>query len=425
MHKLKSIAIKGFRGQKSPIQLKLSEDANFLIGRNGTGKTTLINLIHAGLALDIAALREGRFDSIEFTFKGAGLRRTPKISISKTKGDAGTQITYVIQPSAKEKAESFPLMRVGNRRVRTIEGRHYMMPEQAPTKPLRDRLAEIYRTTWLSLQRRTETIDLSDGDYDEDDRGTDVDQKLEQVLNALVRYFSRLDNSVAEQTRQFQRRWFLSFLAADSRTSIAPFQKLNLDDERATLESIFEKFEMDPESYKTQLDNHFKLARGAKNRQENDPIDLRNMFAIFDSLRLHTLVEEWQALQEAQRQTYLPKIYFIKIASDMLFKKAVQVNRSNQVTIISDTGDIIPNRSLSSGEKQLLIFLTETLLQENEPYIFLADEPELSLHVEWQEELVPNLFKINPNAQVLFATHSPDIVNVYQDNVTEMEKITD
>ncbi|HEX8578717.1 MAG TPA: AAA family ATPase, partial [Allosphingosinicella sp.] len=74
MHKLKSIDIKGFRGQRSPIHLRLKEDANFLIGRNGTGKTTLINLIHAALAVDIPALREARFDLIEMTFKKDGSR---------------------------------------------------------------------------------------------------------------------------------------------------------------------------------------------------------------------------------------------------------------------------------------------------------------------------------------------------------------
>ena len=42
----------------------------------------------------------------------------------------------------------------------------------------------------------------------------------------------------------------------------------------------------------------------------------------------------------------------------------------------------IQHYSLSSGEKQLLILLTQTLLQEKQPYVFIADEPELSLHIE-------------------------------------------
>ena len=43
--------------------------------------------------------------------------------------------------------------------------------------------------------------------------------------------------------------------------------------------------------------------------------------------------------------------------------------------------------------------------------------------MEWQEELVPSLLKLNDNAQVLFATHSPDIVGNFQANVIKMEEL--
>ncbi|MFD2782185.1 AAA family ATPase [Novosphingobium pokkalii] len=100
-------------------------------------------------------------------------------------------------------------------------------------------------------------------------------------------------------------------------------------------------------------------------------------------------------------------------------------NNSNQIVVNGANATPIDLSKLSSGEKQLLIFLSETLLQEQKHYIFMADEPELSMHVEWQEDLVPALLKINPNAQVIFATHSPDIVNAYQKNVFRMEDLVD
>ncbi|GBQ13317.1 hypothetical protein CFR78_14335 [Komagataeibacter rhaeticus] len=53
----------------------------------------------------------------------------------------------------------------------------------------------------------------------------------------------------------------------------------------------------------------------------------------------------------------------------------------------------------------------------------MADEPELSLHIDWQENLVPSLKKINPNSQVIFATHSPDIVGAYKDRTINLEKL--
>jgi predicted ATP-dependent endonuclease of OLD family len=71
----------------------------------------------------------------------------------------------------------------------------------------------------------------------------------------------------------------------------------------------------------------------------------------------------------------------------------------------------------------MIIFLGETLLQEGTPHVFMADEPELSLHVDWQETLVSNILALNPSAQVFFATHSPDIVSVYRDGVIDMEAL--
>ncbi|MNQ81639.1 hypothetical protein D3C85_966700 [compost metagenome] len=78
---------------------------------------------------------------------------------------------------------------------------------------------------------------------------------------------------------------------------------------------------------------------------------------------------------------------------------------------------------LSSGEKQLLIILGEALLQQSEACVYIADEPELSLHVYWQEELTKAISQLNRNAQIIFATHSPDIVGGHADKIIDMENL--
>lgn len=78
---------------------------------------------------------------------------------------------------------------------------------------------------------------------------------------------------------------------------------------------------------------------------------------------------------------------------------------------------------LSSGEKQLFIQLLEVLLQEGKPAVLIADEPELSLHVSWQEKLLAALRELNDNAQIIVATHSPDIVGPFRPSVIDMESI--
>ncbi|HCI6149223.1 TPA: ATP-binding protein [Klebsiella quasipneumoniae subsp. quasipneumoniae] len=111
----------------------------------------------------------------------------------------------------------------------------------------------------------------------------------------------------------------------------------------------------------------------------------------------------------------------MKIINKMMQRKTFFINEQNELQVESQSGKSIQLSDLSSGEKQLLIVLGEALLQEKKNWIYIADEPELSLHVKWQEKLVDNLLSINPNAQIVFATHSPDVVSHYGNNIFDME----
>ena len=71
-----------------------------------------------------------------------------------------------------------------------------------------------------------------------------------------------------------------------------------------------------------------------------------------------------------------------------------------------------------------MILLTETLLQQKQPFVFIADEPELSLHIEWQRNLISSIRKLNPNAQIIFATHAPEIAGNYSTRLINMENVT-
>jgi ABC-type cobalamin/Fe3+-siderophores transport system ATPase subunit len=51
------------------------------------------------------------------------------------------------------------------------------------------------------------------------------------------------------------------------------------------------------------------------------------------------------------------------------------------------------------------------------------DEPELSLHIEWQREIIPAIMKLNPNAQIIAATHSPEVASKYSDAIFDMEDL--
>jgi predicted ATP-binding protein involved in virulence len=64
--------------------------------------------------------------------------------------------------------------------------------------------------------------------------------------------------------------------------------------------------------------------------------------------------------------------------------------------------------SLSSGEKQLFFISLAALRSAN--HSLIIDEPELSMHVDWQKKLVSSLLQLNSNMQLIMATHSPEIM---------------
>ncbi len=98
--------------------------------------------------------------------------------------------------------------------------------------------------------------------------------------------------------------------------------------------------------------------------------------------------------------------------------------RSNEIQFIQN-GETLTPYQLSSGEKQMLVILLTVLIEDGEPYALIMDEPEVSLHIEWQQCLIALIRKLNPHAQVILSTHSPALImDGWTDKVTEVDDIT-
>ena len=85
----------------------------------------------------------------------------------------------------------------------------------------------------------------------------------------------------------------------------------------------------------------------------------------------------------------------------------------------------LPVGALSSGEMQMLLILLRVFLLNGREAVVLIDEPENSLDIDWQFELVNLLVRFNPNAQFFITTHSPALFGEgWGDKVWYMEEIT-
>lgn len=97
---------------------------------------------------------------------------------------------------------------------------------------------------------------------------------------------------------------------------------------------------------------------------------------------------------------------------DRLFartQKTIRIDPHTNHLVFMDEGEMIPLYKLSSGEKQLLLILMRVFLMEEQPYVLLMDEPEISLHIDWQYKLFEEIRRLNPHCQIITSTHSPSL----------------
>ena len=121
----------------------------------------------------------------------------------------------------------------------------------------------------------------------------------------------------------------------------------------------------------------------------------------------------------------IPKTMFQNII-DNLFKDTGKVidRKSNEIQFVQDGTTLTPYQ-LSSGEKQILVIMLTVLVENGEPHALLMDEPEISLHIEWQQKLIGLIRELNPKAQIILSTHSPALImDGWMDIVTEVNDVT-
>jgi ABC-type cobalamin/Fe3+-siderophores transport system ATPase subunit len=110
---------------------------------------------------------------------------------------------------------------------------------------------------------------------------------------------------------------------------------------------------------------------------------------------------------------------------DDLFKETGKrmVRESNEILFEQD-GETLTPYKLSSGEKQMMVILLTVLVEDCQPYVLFMDEPEASLHIDWQQRLIGLIRTLNPKVQIVLTTHSPAVImNGWMDAVTEVSDI--
>ena len=128
---------------------------------------------------------------------------------------------------------------------------------------------------------------------------------------------------------------------------------------------------------------------------------------------------------DVAQQLSQKKARFQDMLDDLFAETGKRIVRTENEIRFTQIGEMLTPYQLSSGEKQMLVILLTVLVEDDQHYVLFMDEPEVSLHIEWQKRLIDLIMELNPNVQIILTTHSPAVVmNGWVDQVTEVSDIT-
>jgi len=255
-----------------------------------------------------------------------------------------------------------------------------------------------------------------------------VDQRLRELADDLARYRLRLDASLAVRYKTFEKTVLGVILYDKRHDQQASFSRLKdlkapKPEEKDLLVRSFQQAGLLDSRMSDRIDQHFEAAKEVVTRLARGESAIRiEDIAILPLIpRTRSMIEAARELERGREDLFAPLRRFESTVSAFFVNKRVSVEDSGALLVaVWPEGRRLPVENLSSGEKQLLILLTQALLREDEPVVYVADEPELSLHVSWQENLLLSLRQIASQSQIIVATHSPDIVGTFRDRVIDL-----
>lgn len=420
--RIKSVSIKKLWGVKN-ISTYFHNHVNIFIGSNGSSKTTFLNLIEAALVCDINTFANIEFESIEVEFIDSD---TNKLIIKRTHSEDFPIITYIFEDNTEYEIICSEILFRSYNKVKYRET--YVK--------LKNKLAEIIKFSWLSINRDNISLpEIERGrDYMDKIRNM-IDLKIQELTKNLLVYQLQLESEANKDAVKFKEEVLSLMLYNETfdnynKDNIQRFENTDVSSMQRDLFNAFKKLGIVRDKSEFIIKHINKIREVIGRLSNSNSISLEDVFILSLINRTISIIEISKEHENNTSNIFAPMESFWRCIESFMPNKKFLFNKSGNSDLVIELteGKMTPQHihisSLSSGEKQLFILLSEALLQKKASHIFIADEPELSLHIEWQRKILSTLLELNPNAQIIVATHSPEIAGNFPDNIINMKAIT-
>lgn len=378
--------ISGLAGRKGVYKQKLNRDVNIFFGPNGSGKTSLLRILNSAMIGDSSLIRFVPFESAEVKIYSISYERESVRYINM--GDLNRK-------SSKRKQEEHETEVYSDETTSTINIPRLSNEQKMPmwkTTPMKPDLSmkqwqHIYLPTWrLYVGYEPYSVVESRRGFPEIQREYDWDRFFAQKLEEL---WSSFTNRLLREVGKIQEQGLASILRGILKTKPSQKRKLKSMD----------------------LKKAYSRAEAFLARQGS--LDVLGSLESFgkrytDDSQIQGVISDIDTIEQRIEETMTSREKLKQLITDMFTGNKKLIFKDEGIEVETDDKKKIGLTSLSSGEKHSLWIFIETLLVEDNT--LLIDEPEMSMHVDWQNRLLSAMGQLNPHAQLIMATHSPEIM---------------
>lgn len=372
--------IEGLAGRQDPFEATMDRHLNVFFGLNGCGKTSLLKILHSAMNNDASLLVRVPFTSASVTIHSIDLNKDFTRTTIKP---VALQSPGIEGPLEIRIEEGIRYMSVAQPEMEGVQWKTIPMDEKASTMKWNHRYLPTSRlliggfdmSRWLL---RHERLSMSEEQIDA--------FFAESIKRLWVNYTSKLLSRI----RKAQEAGLASILKAVLSPRLRSSVKLA-----------------------TELDSHQAYERMKKfvTRQGSPRLlpqeeDFKKRFKA--EIMLRRVVLDIDKIENEIEEASSPRKQLEELVSSLFSGGKNLAFTDQSIEIKAASGADIGLASLSSGEKHLLMLLVDTLLAEGNS--MLIDEPEISMHVDWQRKLIQIMRTLSPQAQIIVATHSPEIM---------------